>query len=240
VSERQYGRTLDRIRPINIYKDLFGYADASILFEIGETKVLVSISLQERVPPFLKGSKKGWLTAEYAMLPCATQNRIIREAVSNKRNARSVEISRLIGRSIRSAVNLDGLGERTIVIDCDVLQANGGTRVACITAASVALQIAVERWMQKGIIQKSIINEPVAAISAGIVDGRALLDLDQNEDSTAKADFNFILSRSGKLIEVQGTAEKEPLDWDEFDSLKDLARAGVTQLFEQIEASSGE
>mgnify|MGYP005635712695 CR=1 FL=1 len=238
--ERKHGRAFDRIRPVNIYPDLFGYSDASVLFEIGETKVLVSVSLQNKVPPFLKGKKTGWLTAEYAMLPCATQSRLAREAVLNKRNSRGVEISRLIGRSIRSVVNLDLIGERTIVIDCDVLQANGGTRVACITAAGVVLQMAVDRWIEKGILTESIIKEPVAAISSGIINGEACVDLDYDEDCTAKADFNFIISRSGRLIEVQGTAEKEPLDWDEFDALKNLACDGVKELFEQIKASRSE
>ena len=225
------GRACNKVRPISLSYDSFGFAAASVLLSIGRTKVLVSVSLQNSVPRFLRGQKKGWLTAEYAMLPCATKRRTMRESSQGHKNSRSVEISRLIGRCFRSVVNLDGLPEKTINIDCDVLQADGGTRVACISAASAALKLAEQRWLEDGIIKNSILREDIAAISVGLVDGKAYLDLDFYLDSNAQADFNFVITRSEKLIEVQGTAEKEPLSFSQFEELKKLALSGVKQVF---------
>jgi len=201
------------------------------LFELGNTKVMVSISLQDKVPKFLKGGGKGWLTAEYAMLPSATKTRTRRESTLGQRNSRSVEISRLIGRCLRCVVNLDGFGERTIVVDCDVLQADGGTRVASITAASLLLEVAQQRWLEAGIIKKNILKQQIAAISVGVLRDHVYLDLAQNEDSSADADFNFILTKSGDVVEVQGTSEQKPTSWENFEILKKTALSGVEQLF---------
>lgn len=231
VIHRDDGRTFDQIRPAKVTHDPFGYADASVLFEMGRTKILASVSLVDSVPRFLKGTGKGWLTAEYAMLPTSTQTRTPRESTRQFKNGRSVEISRLIGRSLRSVVNLDMIGERTITIDCDVLQADGGTRVASITAASLALALAEERWLDEGLIRKPFIREAIAAISVGMVRGQLYLDLSQSEDNNADADFNFVLTQRGDVIEIQGTSEKAPISWENFARLKELALLGVEQLF---------
>jgi len=230
---RNDGRSYDEIRPVKMAYDPFGYADSSLLFEIGETKVLVSISLQKTVPSFLKGKNSGWLTAEYSMLPASTRSRVNRESSSFKRNFRSIEISRLIGRSLRAVVDLAVLGERTIVVDCDVLQADGGTRVAAITAASAALRVAEERWLERRVIEKSFVRSDIAAISVGIVRGHAYLDLSQEEDNISDVDFNFVLTRLGEIVEIQGTSEKRPISWENFELLKKLALRGVADLFEK-------
>ncbi|MFH1644290.1 MAG: ribonuclease PH [bacterium] len=229
--ERIDGRTFDSVRPINLKFDALGYADASVLLEIGNTKVFVAVSFQNKVPPFLKGSNTGWLTAEYAMLPCATQKRTIRDSNQIQKNSRSVEISRLIGRSLRTVVDLTCFGEKTIIVDCDVLQADGGTRVACITAANLALKLAEKRWFNAGLIQKNILKDSIAAISVGLVQEQPILDLSYEEDSQANSDFNFILTKSGKIIEIQGTSEKEPLEWNLFEELKKLAIKGIEDIF---------
>ncbi len=220
-----------RIRPLKIEYDAFGFADASVLLGLGNTKVFCNITLQKGVPSFLRGQGVGWLTAEYAMLPSSTQQRSNRESMQKNRSSRSVEISRLIGRSIRSVVNLRNIGEKTIVVDCEVFQADGGTRTACITAASCALELAEKRWIKAAIIEKPIFNERIAAISVGIIDGNIYLDLNQNCDMKAQADFNFILTESGKIIEIQGTAEKQPISVNEFDMLHQAAFNGVKQVF---------
>jgi len=232
---RKDGRICSQMRPINIKFDALGYASSSVLLEIGQTKVLTSITLQNKVPPFLRGKGTGWLTAEYAMLPCATQKRTTRESSQQQKNSRSVEISRLIGRSLRSITDLDPLGERTIIVDCDVLQANGGTRVACITAASLALKLAVCRWLKRKILIKNILKDSIAGISVGLINDQICLDLDFREDSSALIDFNFILTKSGKIIELQGTAEKAPLDWNDFEQCKNLATKGITNIFKIID-----
>ena len=231
MQSRPDGRLFNQIRSIKLQYDAFGYADASLLLELGQTKVLAAISLQQSVPPFLKGQRTGWLSAEYSMLPCATQQRTLRESGLAQRNARSVEISRLIGRCLRTCINLDRLGERSILIDCDVLQADGGTRVASITAASLALNLAVQRWVQAGFIEENIINELVAAVSVGVVGGELVSDLNYIEDKDAEADFNIVLSRGGKLIEIQGTSEKAPISWDQFEQLKVLAQKSIEEIF---------
>ena len=232
-STRAYGRAHDEIRPIRITYDVFEYAAASVLFELGKTKVLCAITLQNNVPPFLKGKKVGWLTAEYAMLPTATHVRKERETAF-KQNGRSIEISRLIGRVLRSVVSLDLLGERTIVIDCDVVQADGGTRTACISGAFIALSIAVERWLAAGKIPQNIIRDELAAISVGLKNDQLLLDLDFAEDSTIDADFNFILTRSGAVVEVQGAAEHAPIAWEQVQSMVSLAQKGIHAIFNNV------
>ena len=231
MTQRIDGRSSNELRPLKISYNPFGYADASVLFEVGNTKVLVSVTLQNGVPPFLKGKKTGWLTAEYAMLPSATNQRTTRESSSAQKNGRSVEISRLIGRCLRPLVDLNSLGEKTIYIDCDVLQADGGTRVASITAASVALEHAALKWLHTGQVSKNVFREPIAGISVGIVNGQMLLDPSQSEDSQADADFNFVLTKQGNILELQGTAEKVPMAWNHFDELKGLAIKGISELF---------
>lgn len=226
-------RSYDQVRPLRITRDAFGNADASVLFELGNTKILISVSLQQGVPHFLRGRNVGWLTAEYAMLPCSTTKRIQRDGSQHHKNARGVEISRLIGRSFRSVTDVSHIGERTIIIDCDVLQADGGTRVAAITGSNIALHIAQERWLQEGLIYRPVITERIAGISVGIVSGSAVLDLNQVEDNQAEADFNFVLTESGSIIEVQGTAEQKPVSWEDFEFLKKLALSGVESLFAQ-------
>ncbi|MBU1007529.1 ribonuclease PH [Candidatus Dependentiae bacterium] len=228
---RNDGRTFDQVRPISITYDLFGYADASILFEIGQTKVLVSAMLQSSGPHFLRGRGTGWLTAEYAMLPSATRTRTFRESSAQKRSNRSIEISRLIGRSLRSVVDLDCLGERAITVDCDVLQADGGTRSACITAASLVLNMAQSRWLQDGVIKKSFLKSSIAAISVGVVCDQLYLDISQEEDNRASVDFNFVLTELGDIVEIQGTSEKSPMSWEDFEQVKKLALSGIEQLF---------
>ncbi len=236
TKQRPDGRAGHEIRHITISYDTLGYADASVLFELGQTKVLVSVTLQQGVPHFLKGQRVGWLSAEYAMLPAATHQRTMRESLQGKQNSRNVEISRLIGRCLRATVDLTILGERTIIIDCDVLQADGGTRVASITAASLALEIAIQRWIARGIIIRSIMKTRIAAISVGLVSGIACADLSYLEDSSAQADFNFVISAQGELVEVQGTSEKAPIPWSVFESLRLLAIKGIDNLFAQCQA----
>ncbi len=233
VYTRSHGRSHDSIRTVRVHYNAFGYAPGSVLFSLGNTKVLCSVTLQNSVPPFLKGKKTGWLSAEYAMLPSATKQRVQRSSSSAKPNGRSIEISRLIGRSLRTILNLDEIGERTIIVDCDVLQADGGTRTAAITGAYLALAQAQEQWLASGLIQRSFLIDAVAAISVGMLDNTPLLDIDFAEDSMIDSDFNFVLTASGKIIEIQGTAEQKPLAWDHFEQIKKLAVSGVQQLFEQ-------
>lgn len=231
VINRSNKRKFDQIRNIKISFNSFGYAAGSVLFELGDTKVLCAVSMQQGVPHFLRGTGTGWLTAEYAMLPTAAANRIQRDSSSVKKNGRSVEISRLIGRSLRSITQLDSFGERTIVVDCDVLQADGGTRTACLTGAYLALHKAVDHWIASRELSKNILTDALAAISVGLFDGQPLLDLDFSEDSNVDADFNFVLTKSGKIIEMQGGAEKCAVSWEDFETMRMLARSGVDQLF---------
>ncbi|MGA9530975.1 MAG: ribonuclease PH [Candidatus Babeliales bacterium] len=222
---RNDGRKNNQMREIRVTVDPYGYADASVLCEYGKTKVLCSVTLQAGVPPFLRGNNggMGWLTAEYALLPCATQVRARRDGVQNRR---SMEISRLIGRSLRAAVQLEKLGNRTIVVDCDVLQADGGTRAASITGASLALCIAVDRWLQRGDIVTSIIRDYICAVSVGALHQTVLLDVHYEEDSIVDADFTFVLNQCGDIIELQGTGERAAVSWDLFDQMKRSVQEG--------------
>ncbi len=228
---RALERAPHEIRAIDFVVDALGYTSASVLFSQGNTKVLASITLQQGLPPFLKGQPVGWLSAEYAMLPSSTHQRNNRESSQAQRNARSVEISRLLGRCLRTCVDLSLLRDKTILIDCDVLQADGGTRVACITAASLALEIATKRWFDKKITSSNIFVERIAGISVGFVKDHLATDLDYPEDSAAEADFNFIITQGNRLVEVQGTSEKTPLAWEQFDAAKALAQESVKQIF---------
>lgn len=234
---RARGRQFDQLRDIQISYNVFGYAPGSVLFELGNTKILCSVSIQVGVPPFLKGTKTGWLTAEYAMLPTSGHSRSNRESSQAKRNERSVEISRLIGRSLRAIVNLSTLGERTIYVDCDVLQADGSTRTASITGAYLALKMAEQYWLESREISQSFLTDAVAAVSAGFAAGKPLLDLDYAEDSAIDADYNFVLTQSQKIIEIQGAAEKSAITWQQFDVLRELAIKGNQKLFELMEQS---
>lgn len=235
--QRTNGRSLQQLRPITISKNPYGYADASILYQQGSTKILCSVTLQHGVPHFLKGSKTGWLSAEYALLPTATQTRTQRESNTQKINGRSVEISRLIGRSLRSMVDLAKLGEKTVVVDCDVLQADGGTRTAAITGAALALKEAEKRWISAGHIAGPVIIQDIAAISLGITDDTTVLvDIDYQEDVAINADYNFVMSREGTLVEVQGTTERGKVSWEAFMNLCNQAQDAIQQLFKVLDS----
>lgn len=233
-------RQLNQIRPLTIQYNICQNAAGSVLISFGRTKVICTAIMQPGVPQFLRGSKTGWLTAEYSMLPGATYTRTTREASTMKRNGRNMEISRLIGRALRSVVDFDKVGERTIYIDCDVIQADGGTRTASITGAFLALKAAVGRWLEKELIDESILLDEVAAVSAGIVNDQVLVDLNCREDNNAQADFNFIMTRSGKLIEMQGGVETAPIDWKQFEKMRELAVAGIKQIFTVVDQQQQE
>ena len=226
---REDGRGLDQYRPITLTRSYARHAEGSCLVEVGETRVLCTASVEDRVPPFLKGKGQGWLTAEYAMLPRATHTRSGRD-VGKPAGGRTVEIQRLIGRSLRSVVEMGALGERTITLDCDVLQADGGTRTAAITGAFVAAQDAVNRLLAEGRIAQSPIKDAVAAISVGIVSGVPLLDLEYTEDSACDTDMNVVMTGSGGFVELQGTAEGVVFTRDEMNALLDLADQGIREL----------
>jgi ribonuclease PH len=223
-------RRADELRPISIDTSFNRYAEGSALITFGHTRVLCTASVEERQPPFLRGTEKGWGTAEYGMLPRATHTRGGREAARGKQSGRTVEIQRLIGRSLRAVVDLEALGPRSISLDCDVLQADGGTRTAAITGSWVALRIAVNHMLANGTLEHDPIIGQVAAVSCGFVNDTALLDLQYSEDSQAEMDANFILTEDGGVIEVQATAEDRPLHWDQFMELKTLADKGIHDL----------
>jgi ribonuclease PH len=227
---RDGGRALDALRPVRITIDAFGYAEGSALIEVGSTKVLCAASVEEGAPPWMRGQGKGWVTGEYALLPRSTATRNRRER--NGPGGRTQEIQRLIGRALRAAVHMDRLGERTITIDCDVLQADGGTRTAAITGGYVALALALHRLVARGALPAIPLATAVAAVSAGYVRGTALLDLDYSEDSAADLDCNLVLTGAGEIIEVQCTAEHRAIGRAEFDALIDLASSGVAQLLD--------
>ena len=227
---RPSGRSSDAMRDIVMEPGFSPYAEGSCLIRCGNTHVLCTASVEERVPPFLRGAGHGWVTAEYGMLPRATHTRTDREAARGKQSGRTQEIQRLIGRSLRAVTNLAALGERQVKIDCDVLQADGGTRTASITGSWVALRLACEKLLLSGAITKMPLNSQVAAISCGIVGGEAVLDLDYAEDSSAEADANFVLTADGGVVEVQMTAEEDPFNRDQLNTMFDLAVAGVDTL----------
>jgi ribonuclease PH len=228
---RPSGRAPDEMRPIVIETAFTKHAEGSVLICFGDTKVLVTASVEERVPPFLRGKGEGWVTAEYSMLPRATHTRGSREAAKGKQSGRTQEIQRLIGRSLRAVTDLKKLGERQITLDCDVIQADGGTRTASISGAWVALRLAVQKLMDSGAIKEDPLTEKVAAISCGIVDGQPVLDLDYIEDSSADADANFVLIEGGKIAEAQATAEGATYDEEGLLRLLRLARIGCNEIF---------
>jgi ribonuclease PH len=227
---RHDGRHTNQLRSIKIERGFTLYAEGSVLICFGETRVLCNASVEEKVPPFMRGQGRGWVTAEYSMLPRATQTRSVREAARGKLGGRTMEIQRLIGRALRAVVDFELLGERTIVIDCDVLQADGGTRTAAITGAWIALADAIDELLSQGLISRSPLKDSVAAVSSGIVKGQPVLDLDYVEDSSACVDMNFVMTGDGRFVEVQGTAEGEPFGDAELDALRNLAREGCRQL----------
>jgi len=227
---RHDGRAPNQLRPFKVERGFTRYAEGSVLICFGETRVLCNASVEEKVPPFLRGEGRGWVTAEYSMLPRATHTRSVREAARGKLGGRTMEIQRLIGRALRAIVDFELLGERTIVVDCDVLQADGGTRTAAITGSWIALADAVDKLLADKVLQKSPLKDSVAAISCGIVDGQAVLDLDYPEDSGASVDMNFVMTGDGRFVEVQGTAEEEPFSHAELDSLRGLAEEGCREL----------
>ncbi len=236
---RENERPNDKIRSLKISKSFLKYPEGSVLVEMGETKVICGVSIEEKVPPFLRNSGKGWLTAEYSMLPRATHSRSMREAVQGRIGGRTHEIQRLIGRALRAIVNLDVIGERTIWVDCDVIQADGGTRTASITGSYVALVDALWNLKRKGMISKIPLRDSVAAISVGIVNGNILLDLSYEEDSKAEVDMNFVMTGKGLLIEVQGTAEKTPFTKEHFDVMYNYAHKGIAEITRQQKAVLG-
>jgi ribonuclease PH len=223
-------RQPDELRAVSLERGVVKYAEGSCFVKFGDTHVLVTATLEDRLPPWLKGQARGWITAEYGMLPRATLERTRREAAVGKQSGRTVEIQRLIGRSLRAIVDLEGLGERQITIDCDVLQADGGTRTASITAAWVALHDCLTWMRTRQMINGDPLRDHVAAVSCGICEGTAVLDLDYAEDSEADTDANFVITGAGRIVEVQGTAEKTPFTEEEFLGLLALARKGVSKL----------
>ncbi len=227
---RPSGRAPDALRNVRFTRRFTRHAEGSVLVEFGETRVLCTASVEEKVPPFLKGKGQGWLTAEYGMLPRSTHTRSDREAARGKQSGRTQEIQRLIGRSLRAIVDMERLGERTIQFDCDVLQADGGTRTASITGAYVALHDAISGLLERGLLPESPIREAVAAVSVGVYQGVPVLDLDYPEDSTCETDMNVVMTASGGLVEIQGTAEGAPFSRAEMNAMLDLAHAGIADL----------
>ena len=227
---RPSGRSPEQLRPITIERHFTRHAEGSVLISCGDTRVLCNASVEERVPPWLRGKNQGWVTAEYGMLPRATGSRNMREATRGKQGGRTLEIQRLIGRSLRAVIDLEALGERTITLDCDVLQADGGTRTASITGAWVALVDAVDTLKQARALKKDPLHGQVAAVSVGIVGTKPVLDLDYAEDSSAETDLNVVMNNGRGFIEVQGTAEGHAFHRNELDAMLDLARTGIDDL----------
>ncbi len=227
---RPSGRQPDQLRSITLTRNYTRHAEGSVLVEFGDTKVLCNASVEERVPRFLKGSSQGWITAEYGMLPRSTSQRMGREAAQGRQGGRTMEIQRLIGRSLRAAADLSALGERTITVDCDVIQADGGTRTASITGGFVALAEAIKHLMERNRLKTDPLHGSVASVSVGIYQGVPVLDLDYAEDSNAETDMNVVMNDAGAFIEVQGTAEGHAFRMDELDAMLGLARGGIDEL----------
>jgi ribonuclease PH len=230
TSKRSDGRSALEMRPVKISTEFTRYAEGSVLIEVGETRVLCNASVEDRVPPFLKGKGSGWVTAEYAMLPRATETRTPREIGRGGPSGRTHEIQRLIGRSLRSVVDKTALGERTVTVDCDVIQADGGTRTAAITGGFVALVLALDRQFESGKLVRAPLRDFLAAVSVGVLDGRVLLDLNYTEDSRADVDMNIVRTGTGRFVEIQGTAESEPFDRAQMEGLLAAAELGVNEL----------
>jgi ribonuclease PH len=230
---RANGRNGDELRPMNLTTGVNKYAEGSVFIEVGDTKVICTASVEERVPPFMKGQGRGWVTAEYSMLPRATHTRNQREATRGKLGGRTMEIQRLIGRALRSVVDLQALGERTITLDCDVIQADGGTRTTSITGSFVAMAIAINKIAEQHKLQRFPITDFLASVSVGVVGGQPLLDLNYEEDSKAKVDMNLVMTGGGKFVELQGTGEESPFDRKELDLMLSLGEQGILQMIER-------
>jgi len=229
---RPSGRAPDQLREIKLTRDYTCHAEGSVLVEFGKTRVICTVSIEEQVPRFLKGKGQGWLTAEYGMLPRSTGSRMRREATQSSQGGRTMEIQRLIGRSLRAVVDLEKLGERTLTVDCDVIQADGGTRTASITGAYVALVDAVRSLQYEKVLNEDPVNNVIASVSVGIYEGTAVLDLDYAEDSNAETDMNVVMNSDGHFIEVQGTAEGHAFSIEELNEMLALAQTGINELFE--------
>lgn len=232
MTERPDGRGALDLRPVKVELGFQEWAEGSVLFEMGRTKVLVAASYEDRAPKFLQGTGRGWVTAEYSMLPRATAERTSREVAKGRPSGRTQEIQRLVGRSLRAVTDLQKLGDATVWVDCDVLQADAGTRTASITAGYLALAIAVRSLTERGVVRPGALTDSVAAVSAGIVGGEAVLDLSYDEDAAADVDFNVVMTGSGKLVELQGTAEGAPFSREQLAALVDLAESGIARLTE--------
>ena len=230
---RPSGRTTSQIRPVTITRNFTAHAEGSVLIEIGDTKVLCTATVESGVPRFMKGQGKGWINAEYGMLPRSTHTRNQREAARGKQTGRTMEIQRLIARSLRAAVDLKVLGENTITIDCDVIQADGGTRTASITGACVALVDAINYMLKKNMVKANPLKHLIAAISVGVYKGTPIADLEYVEDAEAETDMNVVMTEDGRLIEVQGTAEEEPFSFDEMQEMMGLAKHAIKELIEE-------
>ncbi|MEZ9904838.1 ribonuclease PH [Vibrio breoganii] len=237
---RPNDRAVDQVRPIKMTRNYTAYAEGSVLVEFGNTKVLCNASVEENVPRWLKGKGKGWVTAEYGMLPRATHTRNRREAASGKQGGRTMEIQRLIARSLRAVVDLEAMGETMVTVDCDVIQADGGTRTASISGASVAMADAFQKLVAQGKLKANPMKGHVSAVSVGIVDGKGLCDLEYVEDSAADTDMNVVMTEEGKMIEVQGTAEGEPFSHEELMELLALAQKGIADIIEVQKAALAE
>ncbi len=237
--KRKDGRTNDKLRKIIVKKDYIKFAEGSCLIELGNTKVVCTASIEESVPGFLRDSGTGWITAEYGMIPRSCKSRVIRESSKGKKSGRTYEIQRLIGRSLRTAVDLKELGERTIWIDCDVIQADGGTRTASISGSFIALCLALKKLKKDGLLDKVPLKDYVGATSVGIIDGEPILDLTYDEDSSADVDMNVVMTQKGKFIEIQGTAEKIPFDKKQLNGLIELATKGIKQIIRAQKSSIG-
>ena len=229
---RENNRAQDKIRPVTITPDYLQFADGSALIQMGQTRVVAAATVDEKVPPFLKGSGSGWITAEYAMLPRATEKRTVRERSPGRLSGRTQEIQRLIGRCLRVVTDLNALAERTIILDCDVLQADGGTRTASVTVACVALALSLKKLMDEGTIEQMPLKGLVSAVSVGVVEGKILLDLDYKEDSNADVDMNVVETDAGQIVEIQATAEKKPFTRKDFNALLKLADSGINELIQ--------
>jgi ribonuclease PH len=230
---RTNGRQASELRTVTITPHVNKYAEGSVLIEFGHTKVICTATIEEKVPPFMKGQGKGWVTAEYAMLPRATHSRNQRESARGKLTGRTMEIQRLIGRALRSVVNLEALGERSVTLDCDVIQADGGTRTTSITGAFVAMALAMQKLVDNGKLAKLPINDYLAAVSAGVIDGELRVDLCYEEDSRAKVDMNIVMTGRGAFVEIQGTGEESPFTRSELDQLMALSESAIAQLVEK-------
>jgi ribonuclease PH len=233
---RADGRRPEQLRPVHITPNFIHAAEGSVLIEVGRTRVICTASVEDVVPPFLKNTGKGWVTSEYAMIPRATSTRTAREASTGKRSGRTLEIQRLIGRSLRTAIDMKQIGERTIWIDCDVIDADGGTRTASITGSFIALSLAVKSLLKSGKLTKNPMTGWVAAVSVGVVGGVPMLDLDYSEDSSADVDFNIVMTDKGEFVEIQGTAERNPFSDAALASLIGLGRKGILELIEKQRA----